>query len=109
MCSGRAVQTKGLGSALVAARKRLIAACSSTSEPNVPRLSRRLVSLAKSPSTALSHEAAVGRGEVEGPAGMPLQPRHHLGMLMGAVVVQHGVDQLAGRDHRLNRVQDADE
>src|SRR3954447_14862262 len=23
---------------------------------------------------------------------MPLQPRHHLGMLMGAVVVQHGVD-----------------
>src|SRR4051794_32987314 len=33
-----------------------------------------------------------GRGEVEGPAGMPLQPRHHLGMLMGAVVVQHGVD-----------------
>jgi hypothetical protein len=33
---------------------------------------------------------------VEGPAGMPLQPRHHLGMLVGAVVVEDGVDQLSG-------------
>src|SRR3954453_14006978 len=100
MCSGRAVQTKGLGSALVSARKRLIAACSSTSEPNVPRLSRRLVSLAKRPLDGVEPRGR-GRGEVEGPAGMALQPRHHLGMLMGAVVVEDGVDQLAGRNRRL--------
>ena len=60
MCSGLAVQTKGLGEPLVSARKRLIAACSSTKEPNTPRLSRRFVSLAKKPSTAFSHEAEVG-------------------------------------------------
>ena len=57
---GSAVQTKGLGSSLASARKRLIAAWSSTIEPNTPRLSRRRVSLAKKPSTAFSHEAEVG-------------------------------------------------
>ncbi len=51
---------KGRGFALASARYRLIAACSSTMEQNAPRLSRRLVSLAKKPSTALSHEADVG-------------------------------------------------
>jgi hypothetical protein len=60
MRSGLAVQTKGLGSALVSARKWLIAAWSSTSGPNTPRLRRLLVSLAKNPSTAFSHEAEVG-------------------------------------------------
>ena len=55
-----AVQTKGLGLSLVSARKRLMAACSSTSEAKLPRLSRRRLSLAKRPSTALSHEAEVG-------------------------------------------------
>src|SRR3954465_2212658 len=57
---GSFVHWKGLGSALVSARKRLIAACSSTTEQNTPRWRRRLVSLAKKPSTALSHEADVG-------------------------------------------------
>src|SRR5215204_6049595 len=58
--SGSAVHTKGLGSSLVSRRKRLIAAWRSTIEQNTPRLRRRLVSLAKKPSTALSQEAEVG-------------------------------------------------
>jgi hypothetical protein len=53
---------------------------------NTPRLSRRLVSLAKKPSTALSHEAEVG----EGPAWMPRQPGANLGMLVCGVVVGDG-------------------
>ncbi len=40
--------------------KRLIASCKLTSEWNVPRRRRRLVSLAKKVSTAFSHEAEVG-------------------------------------------------
>jgi hypothetical protein len=57
---GRAVQTKGLGSALVSAMKRSIVAWSSATDRNTPRLRRRLVSLAKKPSMALSHDAEVG-------------------------------------------------
>ena len=53
------VHRKGRGSALASAMNRLMAACSSTMEQNTPRLSRRLVNLAKKPSTALSHEAEV--------------------------------------------------
>jgi hypothetical protein len=40
-------------------RQQLIAACGSTTEQNTPRLSRRLVSLAKRPSVAFSHEQEV--------------------------------------------------
>ena len=41
-----------------------MAACKKTREWNTPRLSCRLVSLAKNPSTALIHEAEVGGGSV---------------------------------------------
>src|SRR4030088_411421 len=58
--SGTAVHTKGLGLSLVSRRKRLIAAWRSTIEQKTPRLGRRLVSLAKKPSTALSQLAEVG-------------------------------------------------
>src|SRR6266851_2902590 len=57
---GRAVHTKGLGSALVSATKRLMASSRSATDRNTPRLRRRFVSLAKKPSTALSHDAEVG-------------------------------------------------
>ena len=60
MASGSAVQTNGLGSSLVSRKKRLMAAWRSAIPVNTPRLSRRLVSLAKKPSTALSQEAEVG-------------------------------------------------
>ena len=52
---GSLVQRKGRGSALASATKRLMADCNSTMEQNTPRSSRRVVSLAKKPSTALSH------------------------------------------------------
>jgi hypothetical protein len=54
---GSAVQTKGLGSALVSATKRLMASCRSTTDWKTPRLRRWRVSLAK---TALSQDAEVG-------------------------------------------------
>jgi hypothetical protein len=58
--SGSAVQVKGVGSLFVSATNRLIAAWRSTTERKPPRFSRRLASLAKNPSTALSHEHEVG-------------------------------------------------
>lgn len=51
---------EGLGLAFCSATKRLMAACRSTSEWNVPRLRPHFESLAKKPSTALSHEHEVG-------------------------------------------------
>jgi aspartyl-tRNA(Asn)/glutamyl-tRNA(Gln) amidotransferase subunit A len=57
---GSAVQTKGLGLSFVSARKRLIAPWRSTRDRKTPRLSRRLLSLAKKPSTALSRETDFG-------------------------------------------------
>ena len=94
--SGSAVQMKGLGSALVSARKRLMAACRSTTERKTPRFKRRLVSLAKKPSTALSQEHEVGvKWKVEArDAG---RASADLGMLVGGVVVDDDVDHLAGR------------
>ena len=73
-----------------------MAAWRSTTERNTPRLSRRLVSLAKKLSTALSQEDEVGvKWKVE--AGMALEPGADLGVLVGGVVVEDDVDELAGR------------
>src|SRR5450432_1689837 len=58
--SGSAVQTKGFGCILCSFKKRLIDACRSKIERKTPRFNRRLVSVAKNPSTALSHEHEVG-------------------------------------------------
>src|SRR3954451_16980840 len=44
---------------------------------------------------------ARGGREVEGPAGMPLEPGQYLRVLVGAAVVEDAVHQLAGRDRRL--------
>src|SRR4051812_45247883 len=106
--SGSLVQTNGRGFSLASARKRLMAACVSMMERNTPNLSRRLVSLAKNPSTALSQEADVG-GEVEGPARVALQPGAHLGMFVRGVVVHDGVDLPAGRHAGIDGVEEADE
>jgi hypothetical protein len=40
---------------------------------------------------------------------MAAQPGDHLGVLVGGVVVEDGVDGLAGRDFALDGVQEADE
>jgi len=50
-----------------------------------------------------------GRSEVEGPARMASQPSQHFGMFMRGVVVEHRVDQLAGRDLARDNVEKADE
>ena len=50
-----------------------------------------------------------GRGKVEHPARVALQPGADLGVLVGCVVVGDGVDQLAGRDGTLDGVEKADE
>ena len=46
---------------------------------------------------------------MEGPARVPVEPRHHLGVLVGAIVVEDDMDQLAGRHRRLDRVEETDE
>jgi hypothetical protein len=56
---GSAVQTKGFGSALVSATKRLMVSCRSTTDWNTPRLRRWRVSFAQNSSTALSQDAEV--------------------------------------------------
>ncbi len=50
-----------------------------------------------------------GGREVERPSPMAAQPFDHLGVLVGGVVVEDGVDGLAGRDLALDGVQEADE
>src|SRR5260370_24968114 len=52
-----------------------------------------------------------GRGgrEMEAPARMTPQPFDHLGVLVSGVVVEDGVDRLAGRDLALDGVQKPDE
>ena len=74
-------------------------ACRSTIEANTPRFSRRLVSLAKKPSTAFSHEDEVGvKWKVQ--RWWRSSQASDLGVLVGGVVVEHDVDQLAGRARR---------
>ena len=49
------------------------------------------------------------RREMEDPARMIRQPFPDLGMLVGGVVVDDGVDDLAGRDGALDGVEETDE
>lgn len=46
---------------------------------------------------------------MEGLAGVSLQASQHLRMLMGCVVVDHSLDQLASRDMTRNGGEEADE
>src|SRR5215472_12209870 len=74
----------------------------------MPRLRRRLVKTEKKVSTALS-QGAGGRGEVEDPARMPGEPSSDLRVLMGGVVVEDGVDDLASWHLVLDGIEEADE
>src|SRR5712671_5830506 len=49
------------------------------------------------------------RGEVERPARMPGEPGFDLGMFVGAVIVEDGMDQFPGRDRALDGIEKADE
>jgi hypothetical protein len=46
---------------------------------------------------------------VEGEARVTIEPGAHLGVLVGGVVVEDEMDELAGRDLRLDGVEEADE
>ena len=73
-----------------------MAAWRSTTERKTPRFRRRLVSLAKKPSTALSQEHEVGvKWKVQ--RGWRASQARTLRMLVGGVVVEDDVDHLAGR------------
>lgn len=52
---------------------------------------------------------AGGGGEMEGPAPMAVQPGADLRMFVGGVVVENGVDGLAGRNGALDGAEEADE
>src|SRR6266480_6364894 len=105
---GRAVHTKGLGSALVSATKRLMASSRSATDRNTPRLRRRFVSLAKKPSTALSHDAEVGVKWI-GPARMLREPFAYFRVLVSGVVVNDRVDRLSLGKVRVDVIEKAEE
>src|SRR5271170_2167688 len=52
---------------------------------------------------------ARGRGEMKGPARVAGEPGAHFGMLVDGVIVEDGMDQLAGWHRRLDPVEEADE
>ena len=47
--------------------------------------------------------------EVEGPARMAGEPFPHLGLLVGGIVVEHGLDRLVWRNGPLDGVEETDE
>ena len=85
-----------------------MAAWRSTIERKTPRLSRRRVKTEKKPSTALSQDALVGV-KWKTHRGWRASQARTLGCFVGGVVVDDGVDDLAGRDCGLDLVQEADE
>ena len=62
--------------------------------PETLRLRRRLVRMAKKPSTALSPGGF--RREMEDPARMARQPIADDGMFVGCAIVENDMDDLAG-------------
>src|SRR5947208_5462450 len=85
-----------------------MAACRSTMERKTPRRRRLRVRAEKKFSTALSQELEVGV-KMEGPARMADEPGLDLGVLVGCVIVDNGVDQVASRDRAFDGVEEADE
>src|SRR3954464_2333684 len=98
-----------------------MAAWRSTTDRKAPRFRRRLVSVAKKVSTALSQEHEVGvkwktkrgwRGSQTstfGWGGGGGEPSQHLWLRVGGVVVEDEVDDLADRDLCLDGIEEADE
>ena len=85
-----------------------MAACKLMMEWKLPRRMRWRVSAEKNVSTAFNPGAG-RRREVEDEARVPRQPGLHLGMLVGGVVVDDGLDHLPGGHLSLNHVEEADE
>ena len=71
-------------------------------------LDRALGMVRKKPSTALSQEADA-LGEMERPSRMAFEPSANIGMLMGGVVVDDGVDRLSNGNLLLEDIEEATE
>src|SRR5580700_6302929 len=105
--SGSAVQVKGFEWWLCSSRKRLIAACRSATDRKTPR----------EPALCEGREEALDRVEpgsrcrceMERPSRMAFEPSADVGMLMGGVIVDDGVDRLARRDLLLDDIEEANE
>ena len=85
-----------------------MAAWRSTSEWKAPRLQAAAGQRGEEGLDGVQPGAG-GRREVEGPARVPGEPGADLGVLVGGVVVEDGVDQLAGRHRGLDPIEEADE
>ena len=85
-----------------------MAACSSTTERNTPGFEAPLGQFGNEALDGVEPRGRCG-GEVESPARASRQPGGDLGMFVGGIVVDDGMDQLAGRHGSLDSVQEADE
>src|SRR6266513_691364 len=85
-----------------------MAACRSTMERKTPS-SQALAGQSGEEIFDGVEPGAGGRGEMEGPARMTDEPGLDLGVLVGCVIVDNGVDQLASRDRAFDGVEEADE
>ena len=85
-----------------------MAAWRSATDRKTPRLRRRFGQDGKEAFDGVEPRGR-GRREVECPTRMARQPSVHGGMLVGGVVVDDGVNHLAGGDLALDGVEEADE
>jgi len=84
-----------------------MAACRSTIERKTPRFNRRC-ELGEKPFDGIEPGRRSGR-EVESPAWMAGKPLAHIGMFVGRIIVDDGVDRLSRRNLLLNGVKEANE
>jgi len=99
--AAEAFQTKGFGSALRSARWRLMATCRSTIEWKLPRRMRFRVSAEKKFSAAFNHDPEVG---VKWKLQRGCRWSHAF-----TFVIDHRLDQLAGRNGALDVIEEAGE
>ena len=104
---GSAVQMKGLGSALVGdeAVNGELQIDDGLEDAALEALARELGEEALD----CVEPGCRGRGEVERPAGMSRQPLAYFRMLVGGIVIDDGMNDLSGRNLRLDRIEEADE
>jgi hypothetical protein len=104
--SGLAFHRNGFGSVLWSATYLWMAARRSMMPTKVSRLRRRLVSMAKKPSTAFSREALVG---VKWRVTRGWGASQAITLFMGGIVVEDDVDGLLRWNRFLDGVEEADE
>ena len=96
MLSGSAVQTKGLGCVVVLGEEAVDGGLEVDEGVEDAALEPALGQLGEEALDRVEPGAG-GRREVEGEARMAVEPGAHLRVLVGGVVVEDDVDDLAGR------------